>query len=80
MKTITASKAGANLDKLIDCVISEHKPIKITGKRNRAVLISEKDWSAMQETVYLLSVPGMKDSIVKGLKTPLKSCARNIKC
>jgi prevent-host-death family protein len=80
MKKITAGKAKANLEKLIDRPALGHKPIQITGKRNRAVLVSEKDWSAMQEKAYLLSIPGMRESIVKGLKTPLKSCKRDIKC
>jgi len=80
MKKITVTKAKANLEKLVDRAAYSHKPIQITGKKNRAVLVSEKDFSAMQEKAYLLSIPGMKESIVKGLKTPLKSCSRSIKC
>ena len=79
MTKITASKARANLYKLLDKVVEEHKPIQIIGKKNIAVLISKEDWSAMQETIYLLSVPKMRDSIVKCIKTPLKNCVKKLK-
>ena len=70
MSTITASDARAQLYRLIDQAAESHTPIKITGKRNSAVLISDEDWSAVQETMYLLSVPGMRESIREGLETP----------
>ena len=76
MAILTASKARAKLYRLIDDASSSHKPIVITGKRTNAVLVSEEDWNAIQETVYLLSVPGMRESIRKGLKTSIKSCSR----
>ncbi len=72
MTTHTASKARANLYRLIDQAASSHNPIQITGKRASAVLIAEDDWRSIQETLYLLSIPGMRTSIRKGLKTPLK--------
>lgn len=71
MKTLTASTARANLYKLLDETAKSHKPVHITGKRNNAVLVSEEDWNAVQETLYLLAIPGMRDSIRKGLQTPL---------
>jgi prevent-host-death family protein len=78
MTTLTASQARAELYKLLDKVAVSHEPIQITGKRNNAVLISEEDWSAIKETLYLLSIPKMRESIKKGLKTPLKECSREV--
>lgn len=75
MKTITATKARSNLYKLIDETAKSSEPIHITGKRANSVLISEEDWSAIQETLYLLSIPGMRESIIKGMKTPVKKCS-----
>jgi len=71
MNTITASEARAKLYRLIDEAAESHVPINITGKRNSAVLVSEQDWSAVQETMYLLSVPGMRESIREGMETPV---------
>ena len=59
MNTLTASEARANLYRLIDQTVETHEPIIISGKRNNAVLLSAEDWSAIQETLYLLAVPGM---------------------
>jgi prevent-host-death family protein len=78
MPTLTASEARANLYRLIDETASSHEPVVITGKRANAVLLSEADWSAVQETLYLLSVPGMRESLVEGLKTPVEECAREL--
>ncbi len=78
MTTLTASQARAELYKLLDKVAVSHEPIQITGKRNNAVLISEEDWSTINETLYLLSIPKMRESIKKGLKTPLKECSRKV--
>ena len=74
MTTLTASEARARLYGLLDEAAESHEPIQIAGPRNKAVLISEPDWRAIQETLYLLSVPGMRESIRKGLRTPLKKC------
>ena len=74
MTTLTASKARMQLYKLLDLTAHSHDPIQITGKRSNAVLISEDDWRSIQETIYLLSIPGMRKSIRKGLKTPIKKC------
>ena len=78
MTTLTASQARTELYKLLDKVAVSHEPIQITGKRNNAVLISEEDWSAIKETLYLLSIPKMRESIKKGLKTPLNECNREV--
>ena len=72
MTTITVTEARANLFRLLDEVASTHEPIVITGKRGNAVLIAEEDWRAIEETMYLLNVPGMRDSIVEGMKAPLE--------
>ncbi len=78
MKTITATKARSNLYKLIDEAESSHEPIQITGKRSSAILISEADWRAIQETLYLESIPGMRESILEGLKTPVENCSEDL--
>ena len=74
MTGITATQARSNLYRLIDETAESHRPIVIMGKRNRAVLVSEEDWSAIQETLYLLSVPGMRESIREGMGTPVDQC------
>ncbi len=75
MRTITATKARSNLYKLIDETAKDSEPIYISGKRNNAVLLSEDDWRAVEETLYLLSIPKMRESIVKGMKTPVDKCS-----
>lgn len=79
MTTLTASQARAKLYKLLDETSSSHNPVQITGKRANAVLISEEDWTAIQETLYLLAIPKMRESIQKGMKTPVKKCAKDLK-
>ncbi len=73
MKTLTATRARANLFKLLDQAGTSHEPIHITGRRQNGVLVSEEDFQAMQETIYLLSVPGMRASLMKARKAPLSS-------
>jgi antitoxin YefM len=79
MTTLTASEARANLYRLIDQTTESHQPITISGKRGNAVLISAEDWSAIQETLYLLAVPGMRESIKAGMAEPLAKSARALK-
>jgi len=76
---ITASEARASLYRLIDDAAESHQPILISGKRNSAVLLSADDWQAVQETLYLLSVPGMRESIKNGMAEPLAKSARVLK-
>ncbi len=78
MNTLTASEARANLYRLIDQAVESHEPIVISGKRNSAVLISAADWSAIQETLYLLAVPGMRESIKAGMAEPLDQSATQL--
>jgi len=59
-------------------VADSHEPIQIAGKRHAAVLVSADDWRAIQETLYLESIPGMKASIVTGLKTPVEKCEKEL--
>ncbi len=74
MKTVKISQARAKLYGLVDEAAETHEPIQITGKRANAVLVGEEDWAAMQETLYLLSVPGMRESIREGLDMPVEQC------
>ena len=78
MTTLTVSEARAKLYKLLDKVAESHEPIQITGKRHDAVLIDEEDWRAIKETLYLLSIPSMRESIREGLKTPIKKCNKKL--
>lgn len=75
MSSLPVNEAQQNLPDLIDTVNQSHQPIVITGEHSNAVLMSECDWAAIQETLYLLSVPGMRESIQTGLATPLADCA-----
>jgi antitoxin YefM len=74
--TITATKARANLFKLLEQAAASHEPIQITGRRANGVLISEEDYRAMQETIYLMSAPGMKQSLLAGKRAPLRSYSK----
>lgn len=74
MDIYTASQARENLFKLIDKTAEAHEPVCITGRRNKAILMSEEDFRAIQETLYLLSVPGMRESLLEGKKVSLKEC------
>ncbi len=78
MQTLTASQARSNLYRIIDEAAANHEPVIITGKRNNAVLISTEDWASIQETMYLLSVQGMRESIMEGLKTPVGECSKEL--
>jgi prevent-host-death family protein len=75
MQTLSASNARSNLYRLIDEAAASHQPLVITGKRNNAVLVSEQDWAAIQETLFLLSVPGMRESLREGMATPADKLA-----
>jgi antitoxin YefM len=74
MTTLSASDARKRLYTLVDEVKETHVPVQIVGKRSSAVLVSQEDWRAIEETLYLLSIPGMRESIKKGLKTPIEKC------
>lgn len=74
MTTLTASEARTKLYRLMDEAAASHEPITITGKRNNAVLVAEEDWRAVQETLYLLSIPGMRESIREGMTESVDAC------
>jgi antitoxin YefM len=74
MQNINASEAREKLCRLLDETAADHQPVLITGPRSNAVLVGEEDWNAIQETLYLLSVPGMGESIVEGLATSPGGC------
>ncbi|HWF60169.1 MAG TPA: type II toxin-antitoxin system Phd/YefM family antitoxin [Nitrospira sp.] len=79
MTTIRATQAKSRLRQLMEQTARSHEPIVITDDGTNAVLLSEDDWRAVQETVYLLSIPGMRESIRKGLKTPIARCAKDLR-
>jgi prevent-host-death family protein len=74
MTVLKVSEARANLYQIIDETAQSHLPVLITGKRHNAILLSEEDWRSLQETLYLVSIPGMRESIIEGLRTPAAEC------
>ena len=78
MTTLTASVARTSLYNLLDKTAESHEPVQLMGTRNNAFLVSGEDWRAIQETLHLLSVPGMRESIRKGLKTPVKKLSKKL--
>jgi antitoxin YefM len=79
MTALTVTQARKKLFSLLDEANSSHSPILIEGKRGGAVLIGEEDWSAIEETLYLTSIPGMRQSILSGMKAPLRKTSKVIK-
>ena len=77
MTTLDATEARSRLHNLIDEVTQTHRPTMITGKRGNAVLLAEEDWNAINETLYLVSIPGMRESILEGMETSLDDCTLN---
>lgn len=73
-KVMTVSQVRADIYNVMDETALTHEPILITGKRNNAVMLSQDDWNAIQETLYLTSIPNMRESILAGLNTPLEDC------
>lgn len=78
MTTLNATEARARLYSLIDEANENHKPIVIKGKRSNAVLLSEDDWNAINETLYLVSIPGMRESIIEGMATDADECGNDL--
>ena len=77
-KILSATKARADIFNLINETANTHEPIIITGKKHNAVMLSQEDWNAIQETLYLSSIPNVKESIIEGLETPIEECDENI--
>ena len=78
MTILNVTEARSKLYKLIDETKETHQPIVITGKRGNAVLLSEEDWNAISETLYMLSIPGMRESIKEGMEQDISECAKEI--
>jgi len=78
MTTLSATEARTNLYKLLNQVGETHEPVLITGKRGNAVLVAEEDWRAIEETLYLLGIPGMRESIIDGMATAVDECDTEI--
>ena len=78
MRTINVTKARANLYNLLIEASESHEPIQITGKKSNAILVSEEDWRSIQETLHLISIPGMRKSIVEGLNADVESDTREL--
>ena len=78
MTTVNVTEARANLYKLIDDASMSHKPVVITGKRGNAVLLAEDDWNAITETLHLLAVPGMRESILEGMRENLEDTSNEL--
>ncbi|MBM9536740.1 type II toxin-antitoxin system Phd/YefM family antitoxin [Desulfobulbus alkaliphilus] len=78
MNILNVTEARAKLYTLIDETAASHQPVMITGKRGNAVLVSEEDWNAISETLYLLSVPGMRESIKEGMKQDVSECSQEL--
>lgn len=79
MHTLTIREARTNLNRLIDQTAESHQPIVISGKRSSAVLLSVEDWNAIQETLHLLAVPSMRESIKGGMAEPLAKQSKGLK-
>jgi antitoxin YefM len=79
MQSLSTSEARANLYRLMDQAAESHEPVLISGKRHDAVLVSAEDWRAIQETLYLLAVPGMRESIKEGMAEPVSDCAKELR-
>lgn len=78
MRAITTTEARKHLDRLLEAIAVTRKPVLITGGRATAVLVSEEDWRALEETLYLLSIPQMAESIREGMKTPVEECVEEL--
>jgi prevent-host-death family protein len=78
MKAITVTQARKRLYGLVDEVVESHEPLRIVGKRHSVVLLDADEWEALEETRYLESIPGMRESIVEGMRTPLDQCSEEI--
>ncbi len=74
MVEISAKEARGKLHQLIDEVAATHRPLLITGRRNKAVLVAEEDWNAIQESLFLMSVPGMREATREGMNTASEEC------
>jgi prevent-host-death family protein len=78
METISASEARRRLEQLLDQINTSHQPVRIRGRRGRGVLIAQDDWNALQETLFLVSVPGMHECLIEGMATPTEDLENDL--
>ena len=78
MTTLTTTEASKRLDEVLDDLAESHEAVQIAGQRHSGVLVSEDNWRAIQETLYLTGIPGVKESIVDGLRTPVEQCVKEL--
>ncbi len=78
METLISSYRSSDIDTLIDIVSSKQQPLFITGKNKNAILISEEEWQNIEETLYLLKIPGMRESLIKGMNEPIENCVEEL--
>ncbi len=78
MRVVSVREAQSDLPGLMSQTVTSHEPIQIAGDGEQVILIAESDWRSVQETLYLLSVPGMRESIREGMNTPLAECAKEL--
>jgi PHD/YefM family antitoxin component YafN of YafNO toxin-antitoxin module len=74
MATVSATRFRKDIFSLLSETIRDSTPLFVTTKEGNAVVISESDYNALQETLYLSSIPGMRDKVLDGMKTPLDEC------
>ncbi len=77
-KVMSATKARADIFNLIDETAISHEPVVITSKRYNVVMVAQEDWNAIQETLHLLSIPNMRESIIEGMNTSLEECSEDL--
>lgn len=78
MSTINVTNARRELYKLIQEINESHEPVHITGKKGSVVMVAEDDWKAIEETLYLTSIPGMRESILEGIQEPFEECSEKL--
>ena len=78
MTSLTTAEASKRLDEVLDNLAESHEVVEIAGQRHSGVLVSQDDWRAIQETLYLTSIPSMKESIVEGMRTPVEQCSKEL--
>ncbi|MBU3114544.1 type II toxin-antitoxin system Phd/YefM family antitoxin [Clostridium lacusfryxellense] len=74
MRTVPITNARQDIFNIIEQTIANSEPIQITSKKGDVVMMSLDDWSAIQETLYLLGIPGMRESLLDGAKEPIEEC------
>jgi antitoxin YefM len=78
MSSINITNARKDLYRIVESVNLSHEPVHITGKNSSAVLIGEDDWKSIEETLFLMSIPGMRESIIDGMNTPINELSEDL--